>query len=152
MWIVSVLIAQVAGIVGSMFTMPSVAGWYQTINRPSWNPPGWLFGPVWVSLYTLMGIAAYLVWQKRDLGQVVKTALIVYGVQLLLNTLWSILFFGMKNPGLALVEILILLSTIILTTVLFYKIRPVTLWLLLPYILWVSFASFLNYTIWSLNR
>ena len=152
MWIVSILIAQLAGVVGSFFTMPSVAGWYQTINKPSWNPPGWLFGPVWISLYTLMGIAAYLVWQKRDLGQAVKSALIVYGIQLALNSLWSILFFGLKNPGLALAEILVLLAMIVVTMILFYKIRPVTLWLLLPYVLWVSFASFLNYTIWSLNR
>lgn len=152
MWIVSILLAQLTGIVGSFFTVTSVKGWYLTINKPSWNPPGWLFGPVWVSLYTLMGIAAYLVWQKRELGQSVRTALAVYGVHLVLNALWSIIFFGLKNPGLALIEILGLLFFIVLTMVMFYKIRPVTLWLLLPYLAWTCFATFLNFTIWRLNK
>lgn len=152
MWIVSIIIAQLAGILGSFFTVASVNSWYLTINKPNWNPPGWLFGPVWISLYTLMGIAAYLVWQKRDLGQSVKVALIVYGVHLVLNALWSIIFFGLKNPGLALIEILILLFFIVLTMILFYKIRPISFWLLLPYLFWTSFATFLNFTIWNLNR
>ena len=99
-----------------------------------------------------MGIASYLVWQKRELGQSVRVALMVYGVHLVLNALWSIIFFGLKNPGLAFMEIIGLLFFIVLTMVLFYKIRPVTVWLLLPYLLWTSFATFLNFTIWSLNR
>jgi translocator protein len=152
MWLVSIVIAQLAGLIGSVFTFPSVKGWYLTINRPSWNPPGFVFGPVWTLLYTLMGIASYLVWQKRELGQSVRVALMVYGVHLVLNALWSIIFFGLKNPGLAFMEIIGLLFFIVLTMVLFYKIRPVTVWLLLPYLLWTSFATFLNFTIWSLNR
>ncbi len=151
MWIVSILIAQLAGLLGSFFTVASVNSWYLTINKPSWNPPGWLFGPVWISLYTLMGIAAYLVWQKRNSGQSIKAALVIYGIHLILNALWSIIFFGLKNPGLALVEIMGLLFFIVLTMVLFYKIRPVTFLLLLPYLLWTSFATFLNFIIWRLN-
>ncbi|MBU1084819.1 MAG: TspO/MBR family protein [Candidatus Beckwithbacteria bacterium] len=151
MWMVSVLIAQLAGVVGSIFTTSSVNGWFQTINKPTWNPPGWLFGPVWITLYTLMGVASYLVWQKRGLNKNIKIALVVYGVHLVLNVLWSIIFFGLKNPGLAFIEILVLLLFIILTIFLFYKIRPITFWLLLPYLLWTSFASILNFTIWRLN-
>ncbi|MFC1627349.1 TspO/MBR family protein [Patescibacteria group bacterium] len=148
----SILIAQLAGLVGSFFTVSSVKSWYLTINKPSWNPPGWLFGPVWITLYTLMGIASYLVWQKRDVNSNVKAALAVYGVHLAMNALWSILFFGLKNPGLAFIEILGLLFFIVLTMVMFYKVKPVTFWFLLPYLLWVSFASALNFTIWRLNR
>lgn len=152
MWLVSIVIAQLAGIVGSFFTANSVKSWYLTINKPSWNPPSFVFGPVWISLYTLMGVASYLIWQKRGVNQNVKAALVVYGVHLVLNALWSILFFGLRNPGIAFLEIIGLLFFIVLTMVMFYKIRPITLWLLLPYLTWVSFASFLNFTIWRLNK
>lgn len=151
MWLVSILVAQLAGIIGSFFTASSVKSWYLTINKPPWNPPSFVFGPVWISLYTLMGVAAYLVWQKRDVGKNVKAALVIYGIHLVVNALWSTLFFGLKNPGLAFIEILILLLFIVLTMIMFYKIRPVTLWLLLPYLAWVSFASVLNFSIWRLN-
>ena len=118
--IVSILIAQTAGIIGSVFTASSVRTWFETLLKPDWNPPGWVFGPVWISLYTLMGISAYLVWQQRDISGA-KLALSIYGVHLIFNTLWSILFFGLKNPGLAFVEIIVLLTLIIITTILFWK-------------------------------
>jgi benzodiazapine receptor len=148
--IVSIIIAQMAGAIGSFFTSSSVGTWYATVNKPSFNPPSWIFGPVWITLYALMGISSYLVWQARELPGA-KIALWFYGIQLALNALWSILFFGMKNPGLAFAEIIILLISIIITTVLFWRISPLAGALMIPYILWVSFASILNYNIWQLN-
>jgi len=148
--VISILIAQAAGLIGSVFTASNVRGWYTTIARPSWNPPSWVFGPVWTALFTLMGIASYIIWKHRDLPYA-RAALVFYVIQLILNVLWSIFFFGLKNPGLAFVEILILLALIIVTTVLFWKVKPVAGALMLPYIAWVSFASYLNYTIWRLN-
>ena len=148
--IVSVLVAQSAGIVGSLFTASSVRTWYVDLTKPSWNPPSWLFGPVWITLYTMMGVAAYLVWQQKD-SPGVKLALWFYAVQLALNALWSILFFGARNPGLALAEISVLLVFILITTFLFWKINVWAGILMLPYIAWVSFATFLNYTILKLN-
>ncbi len=148
--IVSIVIAQLAGIVGSLFTVNSVRTWFQTIIKPSWNPPSWVFGPVWIILYTLMGISAYLVFKQKDVKDV-KLALSVYGVHLLLNALWSVLFFGLKNPGFAFFEIIILLVFIVITMVLFWRINTLAGVLLLPYLVWVSFATFLNYTIWQLN-
>jgi benzodiazapine receptor len=150
--LISIFIAQLAGIVGALFTSSSVNSWYLTIKKPSWNPPAWLFGPVWITLYTLMGVAAYLVWQKKEMNQAAKAALTVYGINLFLNALWSIIFFGLKNSFFAFIEILALLFSIVLTMLLFYKIRPGTFWLLLPYLIWTSFASILNFNIWRLNR
>lgn len=155
--IISIVIAQAAGIIGSIFTVSSVNGWYTTLVKPVLNPPSWLFGPVWTILYTLMGIASYLVWSsyaKATDGQVkeqIKLALIIYGVQLGLNALWSILFFGLKQPGFAFAEIIVLLIFIIMTTILFWRISPLAGALMIPYIAWVSFASYLNFTIWQLN-
>jgi len=148
--IVSILIAQAAGIIGSFFTASSVRTWFVDLVKPAWNPPSWLFGPVWITLYTLMGLSAYIVWQNRDVPGA-KLALSIYAVQLALNALWSILFFGLRNPGLAFLEIIVLLVFIIVTTVLFWKINTWAGVLLLPYIAWVSFATFLNYSIWQLN-
>lgn len=148
--LISIAIAQSAGLIGSVFTASSVNTWFDTLVKPSFNPPSWLFGPVWITLYTMMGLAAYLVWQQRDVPGA-KLALGVYGVHLALNALWSILFFGLKNPGWAFAEILVLLGFILLTTYLFWKISPVAGVLMIPYIAWVSFASVLNYSIWQLN-
>lgn len=148
--IISIIIAQTAGIIGSVFTASSVRTWFNTLAKPVWNPPSWLFGPVWITLYTLMGFAAYLVWQQKNVPGA-KLAIWFYGVQLVFNALWSILFFGLKNPGLAFAEIIILLLLILATTVLFWKINPWAGALMIPYIVWVSFATFLNYTIWQLN-
>lgn len=148
--IISILIAQAAGLIGSFFTVSSVGTWYATLAKPMWNPPDWIFGPVWIALYTLMGMAAYIVWLQKN-AQSVGIALSVYGAQLILNALWSILFFGLKNPSFAFIEILILLAFILLTTILFWKINTWAGVLMLPYVAWVSFAAFLNYTIWQLN-
>lgn len=147
---ISILIAQAAGVFGTLFTTPSIPTWYATLTKPDWNPPSWLFGPVWITLYTLMGVAAYLVWQRRDKPGA-RAALFVYGIQLALNAVWSMLFFGLHNTGLALAEILVLLAFILATTTLFWRIDKRAGFLMLPYIAWVSFASILNFTIWQLN-
>lgn len=149
--IISVLIAQTAGVIGSIFTVSNVGEWYTTLVTPSFNPPAWVFGPVWTMLYTLMGIAAYLVWRKID-APGAKPALTLYGVQLALNALWSILFFGLHSPGGALAEIVLLWFAIIATMVAFARVSRLAAWLLAPYILWVSFAAYLNYAIWMLNQ
>lgn len=149
--IISILIAQAAGAIGSIFTVSSVGGWYTTLAKPELNPPAWVFGPVWTTLYTLMGIAAYLVWRKID-APGAKLALTLYVVQLALNALWSILFFGLHSPGGALVEIVFLWLAIVATIVAFARVSRLAAWLLAPYILWVSFAAYLNYAIWMLNQ
>lgn len=149
--IIAIIISELAGIIGSVFTTPSIPGWYTTLVKPALNPPSWVFGPVWTTLFVLMGIAAFLVW-KEGLGRKdVKIALGVFLGQLVLNTLWSIIFFGLHSPGGALMEIAFLWLAILTTIILFYRISKPAAWLLVPYILWVSFASYLNYTIWSLN-
>ena len=148
--ILSIVLAQTAGMIGAFFTVSSVGSWYLTITKPSWNPPSWIFGPVWTTLYLLMGIAAFLIWKNRS-KLYAKTALIFYGIQLALNSLWSILFFGMQNPALAFAEILVLLTMIVMTTLYFRKVNKASFYLMLPYIAWVSFAAILNFTIWQLN-
>lgn len=148
--LVSIFIAQGAGLLGAVFTMSSLQSWYPTLVTPEWNPPSWVFGPVWTILYTLMGISAYLIWKTPQKAPR-KTALTLYGIQLLLNALWSILFFGFQNIGLAFAEILILWTTILLVMILFWRIHKTAGLLLLPYLAWVSFAAFLNYTLWQLN-
>ncbi|OGF24844.1 TspO protein [Candidatus Falkowbacteria bacterium RIFOXYB2_FULL_34_18] len=149
--LLAIFICQMAGIVGSIFTAKSVANWYTTLEKPFFNPPSWVFGPVWILLYALMGIALYLVYQKIGTGNLVKWALIIFFIHLILNALWSILFFGMQNPGLGFLEIIVLWVFIIIVIILFYKIDARTIWLLLPYLLWVSFAMVLNFSIWRLN-
>lgn len=149
--IVSIVICQLAGIIGSLFTTPAINTWYESLNQPTFRPPNWLFGPVWLVLYLLMGISAYLVWQKGLDKKEVRTALIIFAVQLVLNSFWSIIFFGMKNLSFALAEILVLWLFIILTIFKFYQIDKRAALLLIPYLLWVSFASFLNCSILRLN-
>ena len=148
--LVFILITLFAGFIGSLFTTPSIASWYAFINKPSFSPPNWLFAPVWSLLYILMGIAAFLVWQKRD-NLKTKPALMFYGIQLILNTFWSIIFFGMHNPGLAFLEIIILWTFILITLIKFYKINKTSGILFIPYFIWVSFASILNFAVWMLN-
>jgi benzodiazapine receptor len=149
--IISIVIAQSAGLLGTLFTRTGISSWYSFVNKPSFNPPSWIFGPVWTILYTLMGISSFLIWQVRDTNPLANKALIVYGVHLVFNTLWTILFFGLKNPALAFFEIIFLWLLIILTIVLFYQINKTAGLLLIPYLLWVSFAAVLNYSIWRLN-
>lgn len=149
--VVAILVAESAGIIGSFFTTSSVPTWYAALAKPSFNPPSWIFGPVWTALFLLMGIAAFLVWKKGWEKKEVRIALGIFGGQLILNILWSVLFFGLHSPLAAFVEIIILWSAILWTILAFRKISRTAAWLLLPYILWVSFAAVLNFAIWNLS-
>ncbi len=145
LFILSISLCLGAGIMGSFFTVSAIPDWYATLNKPFFSPPNWIFGPVWTILYILMGYSLYLVWVKHKVPT-------VFWVQLILNAAWSIIFFGIKNPVLALVDITALWIAIVLTIKTFYKINKVAGNLLIPYLLWVSFAAFLNYNIWILNK
>lgn len=145
--IISIIICQLAGIIGSFFNIKSIPNWYASLTKPSFNPPNWVFAPVWTFLFLLIGISLYLVWTKGF----TKQALIFFSIQLILNILWSALFFGLRNPFLAFIEIIILWTFILLTIISFYKISETAGILLIPYILWVSFAAVLNFSIYILN-
>lgn len=149
--IIAVAVCELAGVIGSVFTVSAIPDWYAGLVKPALNPPSWVFGPVWTTLYFLMGIAAFLLWRKGFERKDVKMALGLFSVQLFLNAIWSIIFFGLHNPGWALVDIILLWLAIIWTIIVFYRISRSTAWLLAPYILWVSFAAYLNYSIWMLN-
>ncbi|MDO8741158.1 MAG: TspO/MBR family protein [Candidatus Woesearchaeota archaeon] len=149
--IFSIIICQLAGLIGSFFTASSIGTWYAALQKPSFNPPNWIFGPVWVALFLLMGISLYLVWEKGIKAKGVKTALIFFGIQLLLNMLWSIIFFGLRSPLYASIEIIILWLAILFTIIKFYNISKPAAYLLVPYILWVSFAVVLNISIVLVN-
>jgi tryptophan-rich sensory protein len=170
----SIVICESAGVVGSAFTIRAVNGWYKNINKPIFNPPNWIFGPVWTTLFVLMGISLYLVWAKKF---VVKNELkiqrkkswnfvsqkffagkwqkinivLIFATQLILNTAWSVIFFGMHNPVAAFFELLMLWFAILFTIVNFYRVSKIAAYLLIPYILWVSFAGILNLSIFILN-
>lgn len=149
--IASILICQAAGAVGSIFTISAVSTWYLSIQKPSFTPPNWLFGPVWTALYLLMGVSLYLLWSKGLQNTGVRTALVVFGSQLALNILWSYLFFGLHLLFLGLVEIVILWVAIALTILTSYRVSRNAGILLIPYIGWVSIAALLNYYVWILN-
>lgn len=149
--LLSIAIAQSAGLIGTYFTMDAIPTWYATLTKPSFNPPNWLFGPVWVTLYTLMGVAAFFAWDRRFEVTAARPALRWYVLQLLLNTIWTPIFFGAQKLGLAFGVIIALWVAIIITMYKFYRVSPWLMLLLVPYILWVSFASLLNYTLWMLN-
>lgn len=146
----AVFICQMAGVIGGLFTSPSIPTWYSTIIKPAFTPPGWVFGPVWTTLYLLMGIALYLVWMCKECPKS-NIAIYAFYVQLSLNILWSILFFGLHSIGAALVEIVLLWASIVVTIVLFWRVSKTAAVLLLPYLLWVTFAAFLNYQLFILN-
>jgi benzodiazapine receptor len=148
--IASVVISQAAGAIGSLFTVQNIPTWYAGLNKPSFNPPNYLFGPVWITLYFMMGIAFFLVWKNSGKFDI-KVPTILFITQLVLNALWSIIFFGMKNPMFGFFEIIILWVFIVFCVIKFYSVSKIAAWLMLPYLLWVSFASVLNFKIWMLN-
>jgi tryptophan-rich sensory protein len=151
--IVLVITCLVVGFLSGQVTRDAITSWYPTIIKPSFNPPNWLFAPVWTMLYIMMGIAAGLVWDRIDFEkETVKKALQFFTIQLALNALWSYLFFGLKNPMLAGLEIIVLWLMIYETYIQFSKINKVSGYLFIPYLLWVSFATVLNASIWWLNR
>lgn len=148
---ISLMVCFVAGGVGGLATTQGLDVWYETLNKPTWNPPNWIFAPVWTTLYGLMGIAVWLVWRGGDLKDA-QPAIALFFIQLVLNSLWSVLFFGLQNPGAALIEIVVLWLAIVATNVSFFRRSMIAGGLMTPYLLWVSFAAFLNFTIWNLNR
>ena len=148
-----IVICEVAGIVGGIFTSKSIPSWYRKLKKPKINPPGWIFGPVWTLLYALMGISIAIVLSINSgffIAQ--KFGIMLFWTQLGLNILWGIIFFGLKKPGLAFLEILLLWITIAATIYEFFFVSSLAAWLLVPYLLWVSFAGVLNFLIWRLNR
>ena len=157
--VIAIGVSELAGIIGSVFTISAITdpstgsgqAWYAGLVKPALNPPSWVFGPAWTTLYALMGIAAFLVWRNGWERKDVRIALGVFGIQLFLNAIWSIIFFGLQSPGWALVDITLLWFAIVWTIAVFYKISKPAAYLLVPYLLWVSFATYLNYAIWTLN-
>lgn len=145
-------IISIIQLAGSFLTLEAVISWYPDVAKPSFNPPNWLFAPVWSFLYLMIAVSGWLVWQKRkENKKAVDSAMTVYAVQLFLNTAWSYIFFGSKNFGLAFFEIIILLAAIIWNIAVFYRISKNAAYVLVPYALWVSFAAVLNFAVWQLN-
>ena len=149
--IIAIAIPVAVGAISGFFTTKGVDSWYLTIQKPSWNPPSWIFAPVWTSLYIMMGIALYLVWKSPASTSMKKIAISLFAIQLTLNFFWSFIFFDQQQLGWALAEILVLWVFIVATIFAFGQIDKTAAWLLVPYISWVSFATLLNYTIWKLN-
>jgi translocator protein len=148
--IFAIAICQFAGIIGSFFTVSAIPNWYAGIEKPFFTPPSWVFAPAWITLYTLMGIALYLVWQEKNKKKISR-GIAFFGVQLVLNALWSVLFFGLQSPFYAFMGIIVLWLFIALTIKEFYFINRKSAYLLVPYFVWVSFAMVLNYSIMVLN-
>lgn len=150
--IYALALCQFVGWIGTNFTVKSIDTWYAALNKPVFNPPNWIFAPVWIGLYLLMGISLYLILIKEPRDAAVRKALWVFGVQLVLNAVWTPLFFGARLPLVAFIEILVLWVFILLTIIKFKPISRLAAYLLVPYFLWVSFASVLNGALWLLNR
>jgi len=149
--ILAILGCELAGVVGSLFTAPNIPVWYAALNKPVFNPPNWIFAPVWTALFAFMGLAVFLIWQKGSSDKKVKIAVSIFIGQLVLNILWSMIFFGLRSPFYALLEIILLWLAILATIAVFAKISKPAAWLLAPYILWVSFAVYLNFALWQQN-
>lgn len=173
--VVSILICELAGMIGSIFTVKAIPNWYAGLEKSALNPPGYIFGPVWTTLYLLMGISLFLVWnnnwkvvrklspkrwkkawnqysQELWTGRWQKqNTIAIFSVQLFLNALWSIIFFGLKSPGFAFFWLIALWCAIVYTIINFYRISKPSAYLLIPYLLWVTFAGYLNLTVWMLN-
>jgi len=161
--VVAIGLPLAAGAIGGLVTQEAIPTWYAKLRKPAWNPPTWIFGPVWTILYLMMGTASWLIWRKgatthgilphhSKAKQASRQALLLYGVHLVLNTAWSLIFFGLRRVDLALVEIVALWSMLVATLVSFYRIRPLAGLLLVPYQLWTTFATALTGAIWWLNR
>ncbi len=148
----SIAMCQGAGVVGSFFTVSAIGSWYQFLNKPAFSPPNWLFGPVWITLYALMGISFYLVWSGGLNKKGVKFALGFFVAHLFVNASWSIVFFGLHNISLAFAVILILLAMIVVLIKLFRPLNRLASNLLIPYLVWVSIATILNYSLLVLNK
>ena len=149
--IICIVLTVGLGSLGGIFTAAEIQGWYLHLNKPSWNPPNWLFAPVWTSLYLLMGISLFLVWKTAASTDPKRWAIIIFIAQFALNFLWSYIFFKEHQMGWAFVEIIVMWVAILCTIIAFSRINKTAAWLLVPYISWVSFAAILNYTVWQAN-
>ena len=149
--IISIVACQCAGVIGSIFTSTEIPTWYAALEKPSFTPPNWLFAPAWITLYLLMGISAFFVWRKGLINRPVRLALLVFLLQLILNVLWSVIFFGLHSPLCGVIVIVALWIAILFTILRFFPISTLAGALLLPYIGWVSFAAVLNISILVLN-
>ncbi|MDO8585285.1 MAG: TspO/MBR family protein [bacterium] len=157
--IISIVVSELAGVIGALYTTPAIqSGWYAGLIKPAINPPAWVFGPAWTTLYALMGISLFLIWKEHSsilqnvrMFRIWKIGVAVFFIQLALNTLWSVIFFRLHLLGGAFIEIIFLWLAILVTIIAFAKISRPAAYLLLPYILWVAFAAYLNYSIWALN-
>ena len=149
--VLSILLPQLVGIVSGLASVGGTREWYDTLVKPSFTPPTWVFGPAWTLLYFMMGIALYLVWRKGLSESGAKSALVFFLVQMALNGFWSPLFFGMQAPGLALIDIILLWCAVVVTIYLFFRQNKIAGMLLIPYWAWVTFATLLNYSFWQLN-
>ena len=150
--ILSLILPQCAGLVGSFWTAPAIESWYSTLTKPSFSPPNYIFAPVWIILYLMMSLSIYLIWQKLDKQpKRIKPLMTLFWIHLIINGLWSIVFFGGQNIQSALIVIGVLWFMIAILIVRFWKISKNASFLLVPYFLWVSFASALNYALWILN-
>jgi len=148
--IISLVLPLAVGAISGLFTADAIPNWYASLNRPSFNPPNWLFGPVWTTLYILMGISLYMIWTLAP-GKERNLALAAFAIQLVLNFGWSFFFFYFKTLGFALIEIVALWSSIVVMLVLFYKLKPMAAYINIPYLVWVSFATVLNAAYYKLN-
>lgn len=149
--IFSIAIVFIAGRIGTVFTMSQIPNWYAFLIKPSWAPPNWLFGPIWTVIYVLMGVALFLVWREGVNREDVRIALVVFAAQLILNVLWSVIFFGFHSLLGGLLTVIILWITILANIIVFYRVSKPAGLLLVPYIVWVSIASYLNYSVYLLN-
>ena len=150
-FIISIIICQSAGIFGSLFTFDSISDWYVTLEKPAFAPPNWIFGPVWITLYFLMGLSLYIVWKDELKSKTRNAFFVVFGIQLILNALWSFLFFGLRSPFLGLLDIVLLDIMVIVTIIYAKSISKLAMILLIPYLIWIVFASYLNYVIFLVN-
>jgi tryptophan-rich sensory protein len=139
-----------AGFVGSLFTTPSIPTWYAGLAKPSWTPPAWIFGPVWSVLYGMMAVALWLIWRRSGFATA-GGPIALFMVQLVLNVLWSLLFFGLRMPGVAFAEIVLLWLAILATLITFWRLNTTAGYLLLPYLVWTAFAGALNFALWRMN-
>jgi tryptophan-rich sensory protein len=150
--LLAILVCEAIGVLGSFFTITEITTWYAGLNKPFFSPPNWVFGPVWTTLYALMGISIYLIWQVKLKKQIKNNLILLFFLQLFLNFLWSVIFFGAHLPFLAFGEIMLLWITILLLIVKFYRYSRAASFLFIPYLFWVSFASLLNLFVAMLNK
>lgn len=149
--VLSIIICELAGVFGALFTAQAIPAWYAGLVKPALSPPNWVFGPVWTTLYVLMGVAFYLIWKEGAKKRDVRLAMYAFGFQLFLNAIWTPIFFGLRSPFYGLIVVVMMFLAIIWTIALFHNLQKKAAYLLLPYLAWVGFATYLNFEILRLN-